>query len=403
MFKFDFDTYSKNYIDEEIFSKNFNRKEEVFSKFNNSEMIGWTRKVDNSIIDEILSLRNEVKSNANCFVVVGIGGSYLGSKAINDIFSDYYEDSSFEIIYLGNNLSSKYIRDTLEYLKNKDFYVNVISKSGNTKEVEVSYELIKSLMNEKYSEEEKRKRIIITTDSNSGKLREEVKKFNYRSFVIPSDIGGRYSLITPAHLLPLSFKLDIKKLVNGFYSGLELKDEAMYYASIRKSLFDTGKYIENYSVYEENFNYFLEWLKQLFAESEGKDFKGIFPVSTIGTRDLHSLGQFIQEGNPVIFETFIKILNVTDFKYENRRLDEINNIVLDSVVQAHIKSGVCCNIIEVSEIDEESIGLLCAFFMLSAAYSGYLFDVNPFNQPGVEVYKECLRNNLWGFIWKRNI
>ncbi len=394
MVKFDFDTYSKNYIDEEIFSKNFNRKEEVFSKFNNSEMIGWTRKIDNSIIDEILSLRDEVKSNANCFVVVGIGGSYLGSKAINDIFSDYYEDSSFEIIYLGNNLSSKYIRDTLEYLKNKDFYVNVISKSGNTKEVEVSYELIKSLMNEKYSEEEKRKRIIITTDSNSGKLREEVKKFNYRSFVIPSDIGGRYSLITPAHLLPLSFKLDIKKLVNGFYSGLELKDEAMYYASIRKSLFDTGKYIENYSVYEENFNYFLEWLKQLFAESEGKDFKGIFPVSTIGTRDLHSLGQFIQEGNPVIFETFIKILNVTDFKYENRRLDEINNIVLDSVVQAHIKSGVCCNIIEVSEIDEESIGLLCAFFMLSAAYSGYLFDVNPFNQPGVEVYKECLRNNL---------
>ena len=394
MVKFDFDTYSKNYIDEEIFSKNFNRKEEVFSKFNNSEMIGWTRKIDNSIIDEILSLRNEVKSNANCFVVVGIGGSYLGSKAINDIFSDYYEDSSFEIIYLGNNLSSKYIRDTLEYLKNKDFYVNVISKSGNTKEVEVSYELIKSLMNEKYSEEEKRKRIIITTDSNSGKLREEVKKFNYRSFVIPSDIGGRYSLITPAHLLPLSFKLDIKKLVNGFYSGLELKNEAMYYASIRKSLFDTGKYIENYSVYEENFNYFLEWLKQLFAESEGKDFKGIFPVSTIGTRDLHSLGQFIQEGNPVIFETFIKILNVTDFKYENRRLDEINNIVLDSVVQAHIKSGVCCNIIEVSEIDEESIGLLCAFFMLSAAYSGYLFDVNPFNQPGVEVYKECLRNNL---------
>ena len=394
MVKFDFDTYSKNYIDEEIFSKNFNRKEEVFSKFNNSEMIGWTRKIDNSIIDEILSLRDEVKSNANCFVVVGIGGSYLGSKAINDIFSDYYEDSSFEIIYLGNNLSSKYIRDTLEYLKNKDFYVNVISKSGNTKEVEVSYELIKSLMNEKYSEEEKRKRIIITTDSNSGKLREEVKKFNYRSFVIPSDIGGRYSLITPAHLLPLSFKLDIKKLVNGFYSGLELKDEAMYYASIRKSLFDTGKYIENYSVYEENFNYFLEWLKQLFAESEGKDFKGIFPVSTIGTRDLHSLGQFIQEGNPVIFETFIKILNVTDFKYENRRLDEINNIVLDSVVEAHIKSGVCCNIIEVSEIDEESIGLLCAFFMLSAAYSGYLFDVNPFNQPGVEVYKECLRNNL---------
>lgn len=393
MIKFDFDTYSKRYIDKDIFNNNFKRKEEVFSKFNNSEMIGWTREIDSNVIDDILKLRDEIKTNANCLVVIGIGGSYLGSKALNDMFSSYY-DNSFEIVYLGNNLSSKYMIDTLKYLEDKDFYVNVISKSGNTKEIEISYNILKTFMEQKYSSEELQKRIIITTELVNGRLRKEVNEFNYRSFIIPNDIAGRYSLITPAHLLPMSFKLNIEKLVEGFYAGLKLKDEAFYYASVRKSLFDVNKYIENYSVYEPSFNYFLEWLKQLFGETEGKDGKGIFPVSTIGTRDLHSLGQFIQEGNPIIFETFIKINNSTNFKYEGRNLDDINNIVLNSVVQAHRKAGVCSNIVEIENVSEKDIGSLCAFFMLSAAYSGYLFDVNPFNQPGVEVYKEYLRNNL---------
>lgn len=393
MIKFDFDTYSKGYIDKDIFNNNFKRKEEVFSKFNNSEMIGWTREIDSNVINDILKLRDEIKTNANCLVVIGIGGSYLGSKALNDMFSSYY-DNSFEIVYLGNNLSSKYMIDTLKYLEDKDFYVNVISKSGNTKEIEISYNILKTFMEQKYSSEELQKRIIITTELVNGRLRKEVNEFNYRSFIIPNDIAGRYSLITPAHLLPMSFKLNIEKLVEGFYAGLKLKDEAFYYASVRKSLFDVNKYIENYSVYEPSFNYFLEWLKQLFGETEGKDGKGIFPVSTIGTRDLHSLGQFIQEGNPIIFETFIKINNSTNFKYEGRNLDDINNIVLNSVVQAHRKAGVCSNIVEIENVSEKDIGSLCAFFMLSAAYSGYLFDVNPFNQPGVEVYKEYLRNNL---------
>lgn len=393
MIKFDFDTYSKRYIDKDIFNNNFKRKEEVFSKFNNSEMIGWTREIDSNVINDILKLRDEIKTNANCLVVIGIGGSYLGSKALNDMFSSYY-DNSFEIVYLGNNLSSKYMIDTLKYLEDKDFYVNVISKSGNTKEIEISYNILKTFMEQKYSSEELQKRIIITTELVNGRLRKEVNEFNYRSFIIPNDIAGRYSLITPAHLLPMSFKLNIEKLVEGFYAGLKLKDEAFYYASVRKSLFDVNKYIENYSVYEPSFNYFLEWLKQLFGETEGKDGKGIFPVSTIGTRDLHSLGQFIQEGNPIIFETFIKINNSTNFKYEGRNLDDINNIVLNSVVQAHRKAGVCSNIVEIENVSEKDIGSLCAFFMLSAAYSGYLFDVNPFNQPGVEVYKEYLRNNL---------
>lgn len=389
MINFDFDTYLKKYIDKDLFKKYYDRKIEVFEKFNNSKMIGWTKDIDKNIVSEILKLKEEIKNNSSCLVVIGIGGSYLGSLAINNLF-----DSKFDIVYLGNNLSSKYILDTFKYLEDKDFYVNVISKSGTTMEIQITYSLLLDFMKKKYSDEEIVKRTIITTDSVKGNLREEVKSKNYRSFVIPDDIGGRYSLITPAHLLPLSFNIDIEKLITGFRDGLNLKEEAYLYAVSRRSLFDTGKYIENFSAYEPSFSNFLEWIKQLLGETEGKDKKGIFPVSTIGTRDLHSLGQFIQEGNPIIFETFIKVDRLGNVKYKNVELDKINNLVLDSVVEAHFKSKVFSSIIEIDSINEEAIGTLCAFFMLSAAYSGYLFDVEPFNQPGVEIYKECVKNNL---------
>ena len=381
-------------IDNEIFNKNIKRKEEIDGKFNNSKMIGWTRDVDKKLVSTILELRDEIVNKADCLVVIGIGGSYLGSCALNRLFNGYYKDK-FRVIYLGNNLSSEYISETLDYLKNKNFYVNVISKTGTTMEVDINYQLVKELMKSKYSLEEMKKRIIITTNSDTGKLREEVRKYGYRSFVIDDDIGGRYSLITVGHLLPMAFSLDIEKLIMGYREGLNtLKDRAYTYACSRRSLFEMGKYIENYSVYEEKFNYYLEWLKQLFGETEGKNKKGIFPVATIGTRDLHSLGQFIQEGNPIIFETFIKILEVTDFKYKSKKLDDINNLVLDSVVLAHSSNNTFCNVITIDKINEENIGKLSAFFMMSAAYSGYLFDVEPFNQPGVDVYKNLVRNKL---------
>lgn len=389
MIRFDFAK-----IDNAFFYKNTKRKEEIYKKFNNSRMIGWTRKADEKLVSTVLKLRDEIMNEADCLVVIGIGGSYLGSRALNRLFNGYYKDK-FRVIYLGNNLSSGYISETLEYLKDKNFYVNVISKTGTTMEVDINYQLIKDLMKSKYGLEEMKKRIIITTNSDSGKLREEVREYGYRSFVIDDDIGGRYSLITAGHLLPMAFSLDIEKLIIGYNEGLNsLKDIAYTYACSRKSLFEMGKYIENYSVYEEKFDYYLEWLKQLFGETEGKEKKGIFPISTIGTRDLHSLGQFIQEGNPIIFETFIKILEVTDFKYKNKKLDDINNLVLDSVVLAHSSNNTCCNVITLDKVDEENIGRLCAFFMMSAAYSGYLFDVEPFNQPGVDVYKNLVRNKL---------
>lgn len=389
MIKFDFNTYAASHLEKEVYQKNYLRKDEIFRKFDSSDMIGWTRKIQKEEIRKILNLRDEIKDNAECLVVIGIGGSYLGSLALNDIF-----DNNFKVIYLGNNLSSRSINDTFKYLEDKNFYVDVISKSGNTMEVLIAYSLVREFMIKKYSEDEIEKRIIITTNDSDGKLREEVDKYSYRSFVVPSDIGGRYSLITAAHLLPVSFNIDIEKLIDGFMDGLNLKEEAYSYACCRKTLYDTGKLIENFSVYEPSFNYFLEWIKQLFGESEGKEKKGVFPVGTIGTRDLHSLGQFIQDGNPIIFETFIKIDIVGNIKYRDIGLDKINNLVLDSVVDAHFKSKVYSNVIEIDCVSDVNIGRLCAFFMLSAAYSGYLFDVNPFNQPGVEVYKKCVRSNL---------
>lgn len=391
MIKFDFAL-----LDNDLYKNNLLRKEEIFDKFNNSNMIGWMREVSQEEVSTILKLSDEIKKNADCLVVIGIGGSYLGSFSLNKIFK---KDDSFEVVYLGNNLSSEEISKKLDYLAKKNFYVNVVSKSGTTMEIKISYDLIKDLMKKKYNDEEIKKRIIITTDKEKGKLREECRNYGYRSLVIDNDIGGRYSLITAGHLLPLALNIDIEELIRGYYKGIyELKEEAYKYACLRRSLFEMGKYIENYSVYEEKFSYYLEWIKQLFGETEGKDKKGIFPVSTVGTRDLHSLGQFIQEGNPIIFETFIKILEISDFKYKGKKLDDINNLVLDSVVEAHTKNNVFCNVITLDKITENNMGALCSFFMLSAAYSGYLFDVFPFDQPGVEVYKECVRKRLEGEI-----
>ena len=394
MIKFDFNTYMNSFINKNTMKKLLERKEDVFEKFNNSSMIGWTKEFNKALLADILELRDSIKEDADCLVVLGIGGSFLGSYALKEMFTKYFNDKSFEVIYAGFDLSSKYLSELVEYLEDKNFYVNVISKSGTTMETSIFYDALKTLMKRKYGAWEMKKRIIVTTDDSTGKLREEVISEGYRSFIIPDNIGGRYSLITAAHLLPLSFFLDINRLVNGFYDGLSLKDDAYNYACVRRYLFACKKYIENYCVYESNMYYYTEWLKQLFGETEGKNKQGIFPVSTVHTRDLHSLGQFIQEGNPIIFETFIKILNTKDFYVNNRNLDDINSVVLDSVVKAHYSGGVPCNIILMDEVNEKNIGMLCAFFMLSASYSGYLFDVEPFDQPGVEVYKKFVRDNL---------
>ena len=394
MIKFDFNNMVDGFIDKNSFNNLMSRKEEVYSKFSEAYMTGWTKKIEPTEVNEILRIRDEVLSHSKCLVVIGIGGSFLGSYAVKKMLRPYFNDNSFEVIYAGTTLSSKYMKELIEYLSDKEFSINVISKSGTTMETSITYKLLKELMEKKYSKEDLVKRIIITTDKVKGTLREEVNNMGYPSFEIPDDIGGRYSIMTAAHLFPLSFNIDLHKFIKGYYNGESYREEAFKYAATRVSLYNSGKIIENYVIYEENMDFFTEWLKQLYGESEGKKGIGIFPVSTVHTRDLHSLGQFIQEGNKIIFETFIKVEESEEILYNNKNLHEVNNIVLDSVRNAH-KIGMVPSIeIKLKKINEETIGSLMYFYMLGAAFSGFLFNINPFDQPGVEIYKKEVRDNL---------
>ncbi len=392
MINFDFKTTITNVVKEEDLLQYKNKKNEIMESFQKCDMIGWDKNVSTDNINHIKQMMKEVKKNSSLLLVIGIGGSFLGSKALYDMFEHYFSDK-FKVIYCGYSLSSNYLSDLLKLLKDKDFTVNVISKSGNTMEIKIAYNLIKEFMQKKYSEEEIQKRIIVTTGT-SGYLYEEAKTNNYRTLSIPDDIGGRYSMMTDAHLFPLSFNLDIEQLISGYNDGEVMKKDAYEYAIIRRSLFDKNKIIENYVSFEPKYEMFIEWLKQLFGESEGKNGKGIFPTSTIFTRDLHSLGQFIQEGNKILFETFIIVRQNSEINIDNTNLNNINNAVVDAVRNAHYKGNVAVNFIEIDKLNEYNMGLLIRFFFYSAAFSSLLFEVNPFDQPGVEVYKHEIKKSL---------
>ena len=393
--KFDFKTYTYNFINKEQYETIYKEKDNWFQKLSNSEMTGWMREIDSSVVDRIKRTANYIKNHYDCLVVIGIGGSFLGSYAFHKIFQKYFNDNSYEVIYAGTTLSSEYLDELLIYLNNKNFCLNVISKSGTTLETSITYKVIKDLLKRKYGEEGLIDHIILTTDKEKGALRQEANEKGYVSFEIPKDIGGRYSFVTPAHLLPLALNYDIDKIIDGYYDGKRYSDKAFEYALTRRLLFNNNKVIENYCVYEEKLSYFTEWLKQLFGETEGKEGVGIYPTSSVHTRDLHSLGQFIQEGHKVIFETFIKIKNSSYYiSYKGKELQEINNSVLDSVIRAHYSGKVPCLEIEIEELTVEKVASLIYFFQLSAAFSGLLFGVNPFNQPGVEVYKKEIKDTL---------
>lgn len=395
MIKYDFKTYTRNYFTEEEYNEVLSKKVDIINKLKNSNMNGWTKEIDAATISKIKETASFIKKNFDCLVVIGIGGSFLGSYAFDKMFRKYFDDDKFEIIYAGTTLSSKHLEELIKYLRNKNFCINVISKSGTTMETSITYKLLKDALKRKYNEEELKNHIIVTTDKDKGKLREEVNEMGYTSFIIPDDIGGRYSFITPAHLLPLAVNYNIDEIIDGYYHGKRLLDVAYEYAATRYLLYKHGKVVENFTVSEENMSYFSEWLKQLFGETEGKNGVGILPTSTVFTRDLHSLGQFIQEGNKILFETFIKVTETNNYiEYNKEDLSTINNIVIDSVIRAHSKGNVPCLEIEMDELTEENIGILIYFFQLSAAFSGYLFGVEPFNQPGVEVYKQEVRDAL---------
>lgn len=399
--KFDFNKYTKDYIDSDVIKEYAGKVGNIKKRFEtNSKELEWfnmNEYVDNEELKEIIELSTKLKDNTDVLLVIGIGGSYMGSKAMISALTQYFKKNEIEIIFVGTSLSSSYYQDLMNYLKDKRVSINVISKSGNTMEIIITYDLIMKMMNKRYSKKELRSRIIVTTNIHDGKLLDIAKNNGYRTFFIPDNIGGRYSILTPVTLFPMAVAgFDIIKFLQGAKEGRGHINHASIYAMVRTILKDRERIVEAYTVYEPKLNYFTEWLKQLFAETEGKDCKGILPISIINTRDLHSMGQFIQEGNPILFETVINIENTAEViidKY-NEKLSDINNIVMEAVASAHYESGSPTNIITIEEINEYNLGEACMFFMMSSSISAYLIDVNPFNQPGVEKYKQIVAQNL---------
>ena len=353
---------------------------------------------------------------ADIFIVIGIGGSYLGARAIIESLTNTFFNlldknirKTPQILYVGNNLSPNYLNDLIDYIGDKDICINVISKSGTTTEPAIAFRFFRELLESKYGIKEARKRIYVTTDKEKGALRQLAKEEKYTSFDIQNNIGGRYSVLTAVGLLPIAVAgIDIKMLLDGAkfayekYMDTNLKyNECYKYAVIRNLLYNDEKNIEFLVTYEPKMQYIIEWWKQLYGESEGKNLKGILPVGAQFTTDLHSLGQYIQEGRRNIFETVLNI-EKTNLDIEikpdeddldglnylaGKKLSFVNNKAMEGTVKAHVEGGVPNILINIDELNAHTIGQLIYFFEKACAMSGKLLGVNPFNQPGVEKYK----------------
>ncbi|MFZ3590604.1 glucose-6-phosphate isomerase [Bacillus sp. DJP31] len=384
-----------------------------------SEFLGWINlptEYDKEEFSRIVKSAEKIKADSDVLLVVGIGGSYLGARAAIELLNHSFYNAltkeqrkTPQVIFVGNNISSTYMKDVMDVLEGKDFSINVISKSGTTTEPAIAFRLFRKLLEEKYGKEESRKRIYATTDKERGALKTLASEEGYETFVIADDIGGRYSVLTAVGLLPIAVSgANIEAIMKGAaassedFSHSELEDNAAYqYAAVRNVLYNKGKTIEMLVNYEPGLQYFSEWWKQLFGESEGKDQKGIFPSSANFSTDLHSLGQYVQEGRRDLFETILyveKSRHELTIESEEQDLDGLNYIAGESIdyvnkkayqgtMLAHTDGGVPNLIIELPELDAYTFGYLVYFFEKACAMSGYLLGVNPFDQPGVEAYK----------------
>ncbi|HAR6245782.1 glucose-6-phosphate isomerase [Staphylococcus pseudintermedius] len=388
-----------------------------------SDFLGWVDlpvNYDKEEFSRIKEAAKQVQSHSDVLVVIGIGGSYLGARsAIEMLTPAFKKDSEYpEIIFAGNHLSSSYLQSLIDYLADKDYSVNVISKSGTTTEPAVAFRIFKKLLEEKYGKEEAVKRIFATTDQAKGALKQLATNEGYETFVVPDDVGGRFSVLTAVGLLPIAVAgIDIDAMMGGAAKAREelssddLSSNIAYqYASIRNILYNKGYTTEMLINYEPSLQYFNEWWKQLFGESEGKDLKGIYPSSANFTTDLHSLGQYVQEGRRFLIETVLKVENPEhDITIEEdaddldalnylagKTVDEVNTKAFEGTLLAHTDGGVPNMVVKLPRLDAETYGYVVYFFELAVAMSGYQLGVNPFNQPGVEAYKQ----NMFALLGK---
>ena len=385
-----------------------------------NEFMGWVElptNYDKKEFEKIKKAATRIKRTSDVFVVIGIGGSYLGARAVIEALTHTFFNSldrkyrkAPQIIYAGNNINPNYIHDVMDLIRNKDVSINVISKSGTTTEPAIAFRIFRELLESKYGLEEARKRIYVTTDKEKGALKNLADTEGYETFIIPDNVGGRYSVLTAVGLLPIAVAgIDIEKLMNGAkiaqekYNDSSLKyNECYKYAVIRNILYKYNKNTEILVNYEPKLHYFSEWWKQLFGESEGKEWKGIFPTGVDFTTDLHSMGQYIQEGRRNLFETVINIENSKNdikIKIDEDNVDGLNFLAgktmefidkkaMEGTIEAHVSGDVPNLIINVEKLDEENIGELIYFFEKACAVSGMVLGVDPFNQPGVEAYKK---------------
>lgn len=385
-----------------------------------SDFTGWVDlpiNYDKAEFERIKVAADKIRKQADVLVVIGIGGSYLGARSVIEMFSDpFRKTTKTEVIFLGQNISSEYMTSLLQYIVDKDVAVNVISKSGTTTEPAIAFRVIKDFMERKYGKEYAKDRIYVTTDKEKGALKTMADSEGYATFVIPDDVGGRFSVLTAVGLLPIAVsEIDIDELMEGAKNAREkymsLEDNECYkYAVYRNALYKMGKKIEILVNYEPCMHYFAEWWKQLYGESEGKDNKGIFPAGVDFTTDLHSMGQYIQEGRRELFETVLRIrntrseviikedmLDLDGLNYlAGKTMNEVNEKALIGTVIAHYDGDAPSIIIDIDEITEKNVGELIYFFEKACAISGYLLGVNPFNQPGVESYKK----NMFALLGK---
>ena len=390
-----------------------------------SDYIGWVRlpaDYDKEEFARIKAAAKKIQSDSEALVVIGIGGSYLGARGVIEcLCSANYnlkKKSTPNIYFTGNGLSSDQMSEVVELLEGKEFSLNVISKSGTTTEPAVAFRFFRKLLEDKYGKEEAAKRIYATTDRARGALKSLADAEGYETFVVPDDVGGRYSVLTAVGLLPIAVAgVDIDALMAGAADMMALcaKPElavnpAWQYGAARYELYRTGKKIEILAAYEPNFRFMCEWWKQLYGESEGKENKGLFPASVEFTADLHSMGQYIQQGERHLFETVVRLgksatENVVPFDEVNgdglnflagKDMDFIKQQAMDGTLLAHVEGGVPNIIVNTGKLDAYSLGELIYFFEYSCGISGYLLEVNPFDQPGVEAYKK----NMFALLGK---
>lgn len=377
------------------------------------EFLGWIElptTYNKEEFEKIKKAAEKIRNDSKVFVCIGIGGSYLGARAVIEALTDSFDKNGMQIYYAGNNLSSDYLNEMLNAIGNKDISINVISKSGTTTEPAIAFRIFREFLENKYGLEEARKRIYVTTDKEKGALKQLANEEGYETFIVPDNIGGRYSVLTAVGLLPIAVAgINIDDLMAGArmaqvkYSESDLKyNECYQYAVSRNILYDDGKEIEILANYNPKLHYFVEWWKQLFGESEGKDEKGIFPAGVDFTTDLHSMGQYIQQGQRNLIETVINVVKPQsdiEIKKDEDNLDGMNFVAgktldyvckkaMEGTIQAHVNGGVPNVLIDLETLNEENLGALIYFFELACAMSGSILGVNPFNQPGVEEYKK---------------